>query len=72
MTEERESYQLRGNLPKYPAAVRAMLDASKQLRCPVDTLSFQDVERGQSTIPIPEQTIRRPTKYLSGGLEAVV
>jgi hypothetical protein len=47
VTEERELYQLRDNLEKYPAAVRAILDASKRLHRPLDALSFQDIETGQ-------------------------
>jgi hypothetical protein len=47
VNEERELYQLRDSLQKYPAAVRAILDASKRLHRPVDTLSFRDFEPGE-------------------------
>jgi len=46
VTEERELNQLRDNLQTYPAAVRAILDASRRLHRPPDALSFQDVETG--------------------------
>jgi hypothetical protein len=46
VTEERELYQLRETPQKYPAAVSAVLEASKRLRRPVDALSFQDIETG--------------------------
>ena len=44
VTEERELYELRGLLQKYPGAARAILEASKRLRRPVDSLSVQDVD----------------------------
>jgi len=44
VTEERELYQLKDNLRKYPAAVRAILDAAKRLHRPVDALSMPDIE----------------------------
>jgi hypothetical protein len=47
ITEVRELYQLRDNLQKYPAAVRAILDASERLHRPLDALSFHDIETGQ-------------------------
>jgi hypothetical protein len=47
VTEERELYQLRDNLQKYPAAVRAILDASRLLHRPVDTLTTNDIEMGE-------------------------
>jgi hypothetical protein len=47
ITEERELYHLKDSLQKYPAAVRAILDASRRLHRSVDTLSFQDIATGQ-------------------------
>ena len=47
VTEERELYQLNGNLQKYPAAVRAILDASRRLHRPVDAITLIDVESTQ-------------------------
>jgi hypothetical protein len=44
VAEERELYQLRDSLQKYPAAVRAILEASKRLRRPIDALSINDIE----------------------------
>jgi hypothetical protein len=44
VTEERELYQLREFLQRYPAAVRAVLDASKRLHRPVDALSMKDID----------------------------
>ena len=44
VTEERELYELRAILQKYPGAVRAILEASKRLRRPVDALLPQDVD----------------------------
>ena len=44
VAEERELDQLRDRLQKYPAAVRAILEASKRLRRPVDALSLYGVE----------------------------
>ena len=42
--EEHELYQLSENLQKYPAAVRAVLDAAKRLHRPVDALSMKDID----------------------------
>jgi hypothetical protein len=47
VTDQRELYQLRDNLRRYPAAVRAIPDASKRLHRPLDALSFQGNEPGQ-------------------------
>ena len=47
VAEEHELYQLKATLQKYPAAVRAILDASKRLHRPLDALSFQDIETAQ-------------------------
>lgn len=44
VTEERELYELRTALQKYPAAVRAILETSNRLHRPIDTLSTQDIE----------------------------
>lgn len=44
ITEERELYALRVRLQAYPAAVRAVFEASQYLHRPVDTLSLRDVE----------------------------
>ena len=44
VTEERELYELRGLLQKYPGAVRTILEASKRLHRPVDSLSVGDVD----------------------------
>jgi hypothetical protein len=47
VTEERELYQLKDCLQKYPAAVRAILEASQRLHRPLDSLSLLDVETSQ-------------------------
>lgn len=47
VTEERELYLLRNNLQRYPAAVRAILEASRRLHRPVVALALQDIEAGQ-------------------------
>jgi hypothetical protein len=47
VTEERELYQLKDSLEKYPAAVRAVLDASTRLHRPADALSFHNIETEQ-------------------------
>jgi hypothetical protein len=47
VTEERELYQFKDILQKYPAAVRAIFEASKRLRRPVDALSFRDIALGE-------------------------
>jgi hypothetical protein len=44
VTEERELFQLKDNLKRYPAAVRAILDASKRLHRPFDALSVRDID----------------------------
>lgn len=44
VTEERELYHLRDVLQKYPAAVRAILEASRRLHRPIAALSLTDVE----------------------------
>ena len=44
VTEERELYELRSRLQKYPAAVRAILDAANRLHRPIDSLTVRDVE----------------------------
>jgi hypothetical protein len=44
VTEERERYRRRKNLQRYPAAVRAILGASRRLHRPVDALSERDIE----------------------------
>jgi hypothetical protein len=44
VTEERELYQLREALSRFPAAVTAILEAASRMRRPVDTLCTQDVE----------------------------
>jgi hypothetical protein len=44
VTEERELYLLRESLEKYPAAVRAVLDAAKRLHRPVDALQMKDID----------------------------
>ena len=45
--EEREIYELREKLKRFPAAVRAILEASSRLHRPVETLSSRDIETGQ-------------------------
>jgi hypothetical protein len=47
LTEERECYQLRDNLRRYPTAVHAIVDASKRLHRRVDALTLSDVETSQ-------------------------
>jgi hypothetical protein len=44
VVEERELYELRRLLQKYPGAVTAILETSKRLHRPVDTLSPHDVD----------------------------
>jgi hypothetical protein len=41
--DERELYQLRERLTRFPTAVGAILEASKRLKRRVDTLSVHDV-----------------------------
>jgi hypothetical protein len=42
--EEREIYELREALRRFPVAVTAILEASRRLHRPVDALSEHDVE----------------------------
>jgi hypothetical protein len=44
VNEERELFELRARLEKYPAAVGAVLEAAHRLHRPVDALSIQDIE----------------------------
>jgi hypothetical protein len=44
ITEERELFQLRHDLARFPAAVSAIMDAASRMRRPVDTISAADVE----------------------------
>ena len=44
ITEERELFQLRSDLARFPAAVTAIMDAASRMRRPVDTISAADVE----------------------------
>jgi hypothetical protein len=44
VVEERELYELRRLLQKYPGAVTAILETSKRLHRPVDALSPHDVD----------------------------
>ena len=44
VVEERELYELRRLLQKYPGAVTAILEASKRLHRPVDAISPRDVD----------------------------
>ena len=45
VTEERELLELSGALARFPAAVKAILEAASRMRRPVDTISAEDVER---------------------------
>ena len=45
MNEERELFQVRARLEKYPAAVGAALEAAHRLPRPVDALSIEDIEK---------------------------
>lgn len=45
VTEERELYALRERLQRYPQAVTAILQASRHLNRPIDTLQAQDVRQ---------------------------
>ena len=47
VTDEREIYELREIVLRFPGAVRAILEASTRLRRPVEALSARDVEIGQ-------------------------
>ena len=44
-TEEREHFQLREALTRYPAAVNAIIEAASRMHRPLDTISIEDVER---------------------------
>ena len=44
VTEERELYELRAILQKYPGAVKAILEASARLHRPVNSLLLRDIE----------------------------
>ena len=44
ITEERELYQLRAQLSRYPHAVRALLEAARSLNRKVAELTVRDVE----------------------------
>jgi hypothetical protein len=48
VTEERELFQLRHALTRYPAAVNAIIEAATRMRRPVDTVSIDDVESSGS------------------------
>ncbi len=45
ITEERELFQLRSDLARFPAAVSAIMETASRMRRPVDTISAEDVER---------------------------
>jgi hypothetical protein len=45
--EKREIYELRAELQRFPAAFRAILQASSRLHRPVESLSARDIEAGQ-------------------------
>jgi len=42
---QRELLELSGALARFPAAVKAILEAASRMRRPVDTISAEDVER---------------------------
>jgi len=44
VTEERELFQLRDALARYPAAVNAIMETASRLRRPVDVITAADVE----------------------------
>jgi hypothetical protein len=44
VTEEREIYELREKLKRFPGSVRAILEDSSRLHRPVETLSPRDVD----------------------------
>ncbi len=44
VTEERELYQLRSALTRFPAAVTAIMETAARMRRPVDTICAEDVE----------------------------
>ena len=48
VNEERELYQLREALSRFPAAVTAILEAASRMRRPVDTVCIEDVELADS------------------------
>lgn len=50
VTEERELYQLQAHLARIAAVRRAVLEASRRLHRPIDTLSIEDVERVEEGI----------------------
>jgi hypothetical protein len=43
-------FQLRHALAQYPAAVTAIIEAAARMRRPVDTISFDDIERAGQTL----------------------
>jgi hypothetical protein len=45
VTEERELFQLREALARYPAAVSAIMETASRMHRPLDTISIEDVER---------------------------
>jgi hypothetical protein len=47
LNEEREIYELREMLSRYPAAVRTILGTSRRLHRPVETLSARDIDVGR-------------------------
>jgi hypothetical protein len=47
---ERELFQLRTRLEKYPATVEAVLEAARRLQRPVDALLIKDVCRVEEGI----------------------
>jgi len=50
VNEERELFQVRATLEKYPAAVGAVLEAARRLHRPVDALSIEEIERVEEGI----------------------
>ena len=53
VTEERELFQLRDALARFPAAVTAIVDASARMRRPIDAISAEDVERLMTSHQLP-------------------
>ena len=51
VTEERELYQLGEALTRFPASVRAILEAAARMRRPVDTIRAEDVDVADINIP---------------------
>jgi hypothetical protein len=45
VTEERELFQLREALARYPAAVTAIMETASRMHRPLDAISIEDVER---------------------------